>query len=127
MSNGIRYAKEKLALSGAEEDGQITIQVIDDGEGISAEDLPHIFDRFYKGEGGHFGIGLAITRDIIEQHGGTIEAENQENGACFTITLPAVEMENEEEQEELIATGMLSGDVDMDEIINSIPEEDRQL
>ena len=127
MSNGIRYAKEKLAITGSVEDGKITIMITDDGNGISEKDLPHVFDRFYKGEGGNFGIGLSVTRDIIERHKGTIEAVNLEKGARFIITLPAVEVDHKPEETDVISGGMLTGDVDLEEILKNIPEEDRQL
>ncbi len=124
MSNGIRYAENKLAITASVGD-EITISITDDGKGISENDLPHIFDRFYKGEGGNFGIGLAITKDIIERHGGSITAENEEQGARFTITLPAVHMESDED--ELISNGVEIPDVSIDEIIENIPDEDKQF
>ena len=124
MSNGIRYAENKLAITASVGD-EITISIADDGKGISENDLPHIFDRFYKGEGGNFGIGLAITKDIIERHGGSITAENMEQGAKFTITLPAVHME--EDEDELISNGVAAPDVSISEIIENIPDEDKQL
>lgn len=127
MSNGIRYAEAKLALSGRIEEGKIIITISDDGKGISEKDLPHIFDRFYKGEGGNFGIGLAITKDIIQRHGGTIEAVNLEKGARFIITLPAVEVETRAAEPEVISNGLLAGEVNLEEILANIPEEDRQL
>lgn len=127
MSNGIRYAEAKLALSGRIDDGKIIITISDDGKGISEKDLPHIFDRFYKGEGGNFGIGLAITKDIIQRHGGTIEAVNLEKGARFIITLPAVEVETRAAEPEVISNGLLAGEVNLEEILANIPEEDRQL
>lgn len=65
------------------------IVITDDGDGIEAEDLPHIFERFYKGKnsrGQSFGIGLALARIIISKQNGTIKAENRaERGAAFTI------------------------------------------
>ncbi len=57
----------------------------DDGAGIASKDLPHIFDRFYKGSNGNHGIGLAIVKSIVEQHQGSIEAQNTEAGTLFTI------------------------------------------
>ncbi|MDK2799049.1 MAG: two-component system, OmpR family, sensor histidine kinase CssS [Clostridiales bacterium] len=53
-------------------------------------DLPHIFDRFYKRKRGEFGLGLAISKDIIKKHKGNITAKNLENGsgAVFEIILP---------------------------------------
>ena len=65
------------------------IIIKDNGTGISSEDLPHIFERFYKGkdsDGKSFGIGLALSRMIITGQGGTVKAENRKPaGAMFTI------------------------------------------
>lgn len=70
--------------------------VSDTGPGIKPEDLPHIFERFYRadkartGDSGHTGLGLAIAHAIVENHGGTIEARSSSgNGATFTVRLPA--------------------------------------
>jgi len=86
ISNAIRYAKTSITLSCHQTNAGITISVVDDGEGISNEDLPHIFDRFFRGTGGKHGIGLSIVKSIIEQHNGKIEAQNIETGTLFTIT-----------------------------------------
>lgn len=86
ISNAIRYAKNKITLSCHQTNSGITIDVVDDGEGISNENLPHIFDRFYKANGGKHGIGLSIVKSVIEQHSGNIKAQNTERGTAFTIT-----------------------------------------
>jgi two-component system OmpR family sensor kinase len=70
-----------------------TVVVADDGPGIPPEDLPHLFDRFYRSgadrAGGGAGLGLAIARAIVVAHGGTIRAENAPGGgARFTVALP---------------------------------------
>lgn len=87
LSNALRYAESKILISCKKETNQIEIRISDDGAGISEKDLPHIFDRFYKGEGGNTGIGLSIAKDIIERHKGVIEVENI-GGASFVIRLP---------------------------------------
>ncbi|MBS6458465.1 MAG: HAMP domain-containing histidine kinase [Firmicutes bacterium] len=66
----------------------VTIRIQDDGDGIAEEDLPHIFDRFYMGKSGKSGIGLALTREIIHLHKGTIRAYNGDTGAVFEISIP---------------------------------------
>ncbi len=66
------------------------VTIADTGGGIATEDLPHIFERFYKGKnssGNSVGIGLALARRIIAEHNGIIQAENTAEGACFTVTL----------------------------------------
>lgn len=91
----------------------VHITVSDSGPGINPEDLPHIFDRFYRAnrernrEGS--GLGLAIARTLIDQHGGTIEATSTPGqGATFTITLPQLPPPpvlvavGEEREEELV-------------------------
>lgn len=87
VANSIRYAAKTITLSCRREDGNILVSVADDGGGIASEDFPYIFARFYKGRGGKHGIGLAIARTVIEQHGGKIWAENQD-GAVFTVVFP---------------------------------------
>jgi signal transduction histidine kinase len=79
---------------GAEEDG-VTIEVRDDGPGIPAEELPHVFDRFYRGtntgdaRASGSGLGLAIVRSIVEMHGGEIDvASVVGEGTAIRITLP---------------------------------------
>ena len=70
------------------------LSVTDSGPGIPPEDLPHIFERFYRGDkarvdDGASGLGLAIARSLVEAHGGQIAAENVgAGGARFTISLP---------------------------------------
>jgi signal transduction histidine kinase len=65
-----------------ESNGAIEFQVIDSGPGINPEDLPHIFERFYRGDksrhrdGAGSGLGLAIAKSLIEAQGGTIQAES---------------------------------------------------
>ena len=88
LSNGVRYARSELRLTCRADKRYVTIRIQDDGDGIAAEDLPHIFDRFYMGKSGKSGIGLALTKEIIHLHKGTIRAYNGDSGAVFEITLP---------------------------------------
>ncbi len=75
--------------------GHIAIRVADDGIGISKEDLPHIFERFYRADKSHnsgdnsTGLGLAIVRWVADTHGGSISVRSTENkGSIFTVSLP---------------------------------------
>jgi len=89
ISNAIRYAASEVVLSCRKKPGRIEIRVADNGAGIAPDLLPRIFERFFKGADGNHGIGLAIVKTIIEQHGGRITAENGDRGgAVFTISLP---------------------------------------
>jgi len=90
FSNAVRYAKREIFLSVQTADDKVIVTVADDGDGISEKDMPHIFERFYKGKNGYFGLGLPIARSAAERMGGTLTAENGENGgAVFTLTLKA--------------------------------------
>ncbi len=88
LSNGVRYARSELRLTCRADRRQVTIRIQDDGDGIAEADLPHIFDRFYMGKSGKSGIGLALTKEIVHLHRGTIRAYNVDTGAVFEITLP---------------------------------------
>jgi signal transduction histidine kinase len=94
--NALKYApgaQQRWSVFAA--DGRAAIRVQDSGPGISRQDLPHIFERFYRGEkardrsAGGSGLGLAIARSIVEAHQGTIEAASAPGeGATFTAWLP---------------------------------------
>ena len=88
LSNGLRYARSELRLACRPDKRNVIIRIQDDGDGIAEADLPHIFDRFYMGKSGKSGIGLALTKEIIHLHKGTIRAYNGDTGAVFEITLP---------------------------------------
>ena len=88
LSNGVRYARSQLRLTCRADKRHVTIRIQDDGDGIAEEDLPHIFDRFYMGRSGKSGIGLALTKEIIHLHKGTIRAYNGDTGAVFEISFP---------------------------------------
>ena len=82
----------RAARDGAE---RIGISVIDEGTGIAAADLPHIFERFYRAdkarsrEAGGTGLGLAIVKHIAQLHGGSVEAESQlGRGTTIRVILP---------------------------------------
>ncbi len=99
LDNACKYTPQggSISLSLLREGEMAVIRVKDTGIGITAEDLPHIFDRFYRAdkarardEGGT-GLGLAIARWIVEEHGGEIEAHSEGGrGTTFTVRLPAL-------------------------------------
>ena len=89
LTNGLRYARSELRLTCRPDKRNVMIRIQDDGNGIAETDLPHIFDRFYMGESGKTGIGLALTKEIIHLHKGRICACNGEPGAVFEISIPA--------------------------------------
>jgi signal transduction histidine kinase len=87
------------------------IQVIDTGVGIDAAELPHVFDRFYRGSranearGSGSGLGLAIVRSVVEMHGGRVMVESSVGGgSTFTVTLPA----DPRTSADAVATGAVS-------------------
>ena len=89
LTNCIRYADKRVEVRvGRNEPGWVSVAIGDDGPGIAHDDLPHIFDRFYKGRRGVVGLGLAIAQHVVERHGGSITAQNRDKGALFTIRLP---------------------------------------
>jgi two-component system OmpR family sensor kinase len=76
------------------ENGMAVLAVSDTGQGIPAEDLPRVFDRFYRADksrsSGNAGLGLAISKAIVTAHGGSIDMASEENaGSTFTVRLPA--------------------------------------
>lgn len=88
LTNAIRYAKANVTISVVNETELLCISVSDDGDGISEKDLPHLFERCYKGKDGNFGIGLAIARSAAQKMGGTLNAANAiPCGAVFTLHL----------------------------------------
>ena len=81
--------KRVLTIKTESNHGKIRLSVIDSGDGISAEDEPKLFDAFYTTKSEGMGVGLSISRSIIEAHQGSISARNVENGgACFSFELP---------------------------------------
>jgi two-component system sensor histidine kinase/response regulator len=99
IGNAVKYSREggKVVVSAVRRDGKVAISVTDSGVGIPESDLPWIFDAFYRGRAGASGvggagIGLALTRRIVEAHGGRITATSDPGrGSVFVIELPALE------------------------------------
>ncbi len=102
LTNAVRYSDPggKIAVNTTTEarDGRrwVKISVCDTGRGISGEDLPHIFDHFYRADksrnrrSGGTGIGLAIVKQLVEIHGGSVRVESRlGEGSCFHVLLPA--------------------------------------
>ena len=100
LTNAIKYtpAGGTITVRWAGDASEVRIEVQDTGVGIPAEDLPRIFDRFHQVRGNAanltqgVGIGLALARELVERHGGTLEVESKiEKGATFRIRLPISE------------------------------------
>jgi len=98
LSNGLRHtpAGGTVAVRAGRVGNEVRIAVADTGEGISSEDLPYVFERFYRADksraraSGGSGLGLAIAKQIVEAHGGHIWAASpgRGRGSTFTFTLP---------------------------------------
>jgi signal transduction histidine kinase len=95
VSNCIRYARTEVVIRLTSENGSAVIMVSDDGSGFAEEDLPHLFQRFYKGKGGQFGLGLVIAQKALERLDGVIQARNTGVGAEYVIRLPLALLHDE--------------------------------
>lgn len=108
IGNAVKYTQMggHISVNAREEDGNLLIEINDNGVGIAAEDLPHIFDDFYvgstKSDGERrSGVGLAITKRIIEAHDGSISVDSEMGkGSTFVIQLPVSKQENQTNQEQ---------------------------
>lgn len=96
ITNGLQYGGN-VTVACQVQNNEAVFTVCDDGPGIAAADLPHIFERFYRADqartstSGHTGLGLAIAQAIVDNHGGSIRATSEPgNGACFEVRLPAL-------------------------------------
>ncbi|MFU0782359.1 MAG: ATP-binding protein [Thermoanaerobacterium thermosaccharolyticum] len=87
LSNGVRYAETAIDVETHNQKDHVEIKIKNDGRKFTDEELNNMFERFFKGDEGETGLGLAITKAIIEWHGGTIEAFNTDEGVCFLIKL----------------------------------------
>ena len=96
VANALRHTPSggTITLSATQADGMATLSVSDSGGGIAPEHLPHVFERFYKGDASRAsestgsGLGLSITKAIIERHNGTIRVTSEPGRTTFTILLP---------------------------------------
>lgn len=91
LSNCLRYADHEILIRMSTDGTSLILLIQDDGPGFPEKDLPHIFERFYKGDGGKNGIGLSIVWTGIHYLGGSITAGNRavpEHGAYYQLLLP---------------------------------------
>ncbi len=98
LDNAAKYSRERgeIRLSARQRDGEIALTVSDDGIGITKEDLPRIFERFYRADKARSpdkvrgtGLGLAIVKHIAQLHGGRVEAESElDKGTTIRVVLP---------------------------------------
>jgi two-component system, sensor histidine kinase and response regulator len=101
ISNAIKYSNDgsKVLVKAEENAKAVVVTVKDEGVGISKEDLPHIFEGFFRGKSGQamasgHGIGLAVSRQIVEAHNGSISVESEPGaGTTFSVHLPKINPE----------------------------------
>ena len=98
LDNAVKYNPKgtEIVLSSEKTDDHVIVEISDNGVGIKKEEIQHLFNRFYRGDKSRakskvavYGLGLAIARQIVEKHNGTIRIESSEsNGTTFTIKVP---------------------------------------
>ena len=94
LKNACEHCKSAIHISLERTEAAFFCSIEDDGGGVSPAELPRLFDRFYRSEnqtGNGVGIGLAIVKEIITRHHGTITAENGEKGLRMTISMPMLD------------------------------------
>lgn len=114
LSNAFKYTPDngRITVSLSLDDENLVISVADTGRGISAEDLPNIFERFFQVDKIYpngSGIGLALAKSFVELHEGTLRAESEpDKGSVFTVTIPVKHITAEGEN---VASTITAGDV----------------
>jgi len=122
LANAIKFSSQRghVELVARRADGQVTIRVTDDGQGIAPEFLPHLFEPFRQADGsttrrhGGLGLGLAIVKQLVQAHGGSVTAESPGLGlgATFVVVLPARAAQagaSDDSASQLPAQGRLDG------------------
>ncbi len=97
LANALRHARGHVHVTASTDGGHVVLRVVDDGDGIAAADLPHVFARFWRGDTARgrdddgAGLGLALVRSVVRAHGGEVEAASPGpgRGATFTVRLLA--------------------------------------
>ena len=97
ITNALKYSSPDtpITVRAQRQGDMVLVAIIDRGRGIAPEDVPHLFERFYRAKREHgtegIGLGLYITRTLVEAHGGHIRVESQiGKGSTFSFTLPAI-------------------------------------
>jgi len=96
LDNALKYGGQQIQVTAERRGKYAWLRVHDNGPGIARQDLPHIFERFYRADSsrskagtGGYGLGLSIARQIVAQHGGRLTAQSQPGtGATFIMKLP---------------------------------------
>ncbi len=91
LDNAIKYSQDEIVLSARRRENQVTLEIADHGQGIPSEELPHVFERFYRTEETEtlpgFGLGLPIAKSLMDGMGGKISIQSHVGkGSCVTIT-----------------------------------------
>ena len=118
VSNALKFSEDggEIIVEGSSERNHLCITVKDQGRGIEAAQLPYIFDRFHQapeklgGKTQGTGLGLALAKDLVEMHGGSISVISEINiGTTFTIHLPTLEASDWDSQQEPASTSTAAG------------------
>jgi two-component system OmpR family sensor kinase len=95
LDNAVHYSQGRIEVQVRRDDGGVLVEVADHGVGIAPEDVPRVFDRFFRADSsrtrktGGSGLGLAIVRALVEQHGGSVRCSSQPGqGSIFTLRFP---------------------------------------
>ena len=108
IANAIKFTPPdgRIDVSASQEDDMVTVRISDTGIGIPAEQLPHIFDRFYQVDGSAtrrhqgLGLGLALVRELINRHGGDVTASSDSgNGTTFVLRFPHAPCDTQSDME----------------------------
>lgn len=94
LENQLRFANTTIAIQ-MKKGSTIDISISNDGEAFMTDNPMNLFDRYKKDKEGNFGLGLAIVKQVIEAHGGQVEAANLDNGVVFKVSLPTSILSNE--------------------------------
>jgi signal transduction histidine kinase len=94
LANAVAYGGESVRIAARADTELVEVEIGDDGPGIEPDELPHLFERFYRASRGKqihaqgTGLGLAICKAFVEAHGGTITARSGADGTTVCFTLP---------------------------------------